>query len=287
MKDEMADVWDSFCDKIDEFRKSIGQNKAVHVNIKSLREQGKTLVQSYFREARPDIVTQMKNETILSDLDQHMQNLLDLTQHRTEKALYKNILKLSRDCIQKISIQRELEISKALSGQIDERNAGFSNLEKSILNILEQLLPSAALSYQQALLDLNSSQRISFKGTANELREALRETLDHLATDTEVMKQEGFTLEKGRTKPTTKQKVRFILKARGLSRKASKASEESVDIIEERFPSLVRATYDRSSISTHINSTRSEVLQLKEYVNAVLAELLLIHATDKVEDIIA
>jgi hypothetical protein len=131
------------------------------------------------------------------------------------------------------------------------------------------------------LIDLYSPQRISFRGTANELREALRETLDHFAPDKEVVKQQGFVLEKGLNKPTMKQKVRFILTARGLSRTASKVSEESVNVVEERFPSLVRAIYNRSSISAHINSAKSEVLQLKNYVNSVLAELLFIHATEK------
>lgn len=285
MEGKMVDVWDSFCDKIDEFRKSIGYNKAVHVNSKSLLEQGKTLVQSYFREARPNIVVQMKDEASLAELDQLMQDLLALTHHRTEKALYKNVLKLSRDSIQKISVRRELEISKSLAGQIDERNAGFSNLEKSILNNLEQLLPSAALSYKQALLDLNSTQRLSFKGTANELRETLREILDHLAPDKEVMKQPGFTLEKDQKKPTMKQKVRFILRARGLSETAAEVPEKSVGLIEGTFASLVRATYNRSSASAHSSSKKSEVLQLKNYIDSLLAELLLIYATDKVETI--
>jgi len=38
--------------------------------------------------------------------------------------------------------------------------------------------------------------------------------------------------------------------------------------------SFARSTYERSSISAHVASSRNEVLQMKNYLNAVLTELL-------------
>jgi hypothetical protein len=110
------------------------------------------------------------------------------------------------------------------------------------------------------------------------LREALRETLDRLAPDKEVMAAPGFKLEPDRTKPTQKQKVRYILRSREVPETARKAPEATVLMIEELTGSLARASYERSSISAHIASTEQEVRQMKMYVDTVLAELLQVHA---------
>ncbi len=147
-------------------------------------------------------------------------------------------------------------------------------MENIIYETLLQIIPTAALSYKQALVDLADKNRISYRGVANELRETLRETLDHLAPDKVVTSQPNFKFEKDRTKPTMKQKVRYILKARELSENYLKPPEEAVEIVEELIASFTRSVYERSSISTHVTTKRSEVLQIKKYVDAVLAELL-------------
>jgi hypothetical protein len=154
-----------------------------------------------------------------------------------------------------------------------------TDVEARIITTLEQLVPTAALSYQQALQDLaTGTERLSFRGTANELREALRETLDHLAPDEDVMAAAGFALEQGQTRPTQRQKVRFILRSRHVPETARAAPENSVALVDELTGSLARASYVRSSISAHIASTRQEVRQMKMYVDSVLAELLQVHA---------
>lgn len=140
-------------------------------------------------------------------------------------------------------------------------------------NTLQQLVPSAALSYQQALQDLAGPQRLSYRGTAVELRECLRELLDHLAPDAAVTKAPGFAYEKGLTKPTMKQKARFILKNRGGAHTSLSSAEDSVLRIEEATASLARSVYMRGSVSTHVATLR-EAHQLKLYADAVLAELL-------------
>ena len=66
------------------------------------------------------------------------------------------------------------------------------------------------------------SDRISYKGTIAELREILREVLDYLAPDKEVIATPGFKLEKDRFTPTMKQRVRHVLR----SRKKSEASTD-------------------------------------------------------------
>ena len=48
---------------------------------------------------------------------------------------------------------------------------------------------------------MGDQTRISYRGTAAELREVLRELLDHLAPDADVLKS-GIRLEAGQTTPT-------------------------------------------------------------------------------------
>jgi hypothetical protein len=93
-------------------------------------------------------------------------------------------------------------------------DAHTSREEKLILHTPESLVPSAALSYRQGLLDLVGVQRVSYHGTAAEFRESLRETLDHLAPDLKVVAQPWYKPEEGQKKPTMKQKARYILDLR-------------------------------------------------------------------------
>jgi hypothetical protein len=106
------------------------------------------------------------------------------------------------------------------------------------------------------------------------LREALREVLDHLAPDKEVTGQPGFTLESNQSKPTMRQKVRFILASRGKGKTQTAPAEHSTAIVEQSVGALARSVYDRSSLSTHVGTTKQEVQQVKAYVDVVLTELL-------------
>jgi hypothetical protein len=85
--------------------------------------------------------------------------------------------------------------------------------DEQTIRKLDALVPSAALSYEQAVLDLKDDSRVSFRGPALELREALREILDHLAPDSTAVP--GYVQEKDRDGPTMKQKVRFVMKKKG------------------------------------------------------------------------
>jgi hypothetical protein len=155
--------------------------------------------------------------------------------------------------------------------------------EQRIIGTLIKVLPAAAASYQQCLIDLNEPSRHSYRGVAHELREALREALDYLAPDAEVMAEAGFVLEKGTTRPTQRQKAVHILRKRRLSREAITAPELAVSMIEQLGGAIARSTYTRGSMSAHGLASGQEVRQLKMYVDAVLAELLEIHAPQPTE----
>lgn len=145
--------------------------------------------------------------------------------------------------------------------------------DEQIIDKLDALVPSAALSYKQAILDLRDDSRVSFRGPALELREALREILDHLAPDIEVTAAPGYVLEKDRPGPTMKQKVRFVMKKKG-KRSSSEAAEQTVTAFEEAIAGLTRAVYERSSKATHVAGERQTVVQLRRFVSAILHEIL-------------
>ena len=141
------------------------------------------------------------------------------------------------------------------------------------LQKLDALVPSAALSYKQAILDIADDSRVSFRGPALELREALREILDHLAPDNEVTAAPGYMQEKDRTGPTMKQKVRFVIKKKG-KRSSSDAPEQAVTAFEEAIAGLTRAVYQLSSKATHVAGERQAVVQLRRYVVAIFHEII-------------
>jgi hypothetical protein len=150
--------------------------------------------------------------------------------------------------------------------------------ERLIIETLSRILPAASLSYEQCLIDLRDVRRYSYRGVAHELREVLRETLHYLAPDSDVMASPGFKLESGATRPTQRQKALYVLRKRNLSREQMSAPELTVSMVEELGASITRTAYTRGSRDAHVGSSAPEVRQLKMWIDAVLGELLEIHA---------
>jgi Predicted pPIWI-associating nuclease len=150
--------------------------------------------------------------------------------------------------------------------------------EKLIMETLERAVPNAAASYQQCVVDLRDPHRRSYRGVAHELREVLRETLDYLAPEAEVMAAKGFTLEKGQTRPTQRQKALHVLTKRKLSDEEKSAPGLAVTMVEETAAKITREAYKRGSKNAHSQTSGPAVHQMKMWVDAVLGELLAIHS---------
>ena len=152
--------------------------------------------------------------------------------------------------------------------------AGLTPEEGKLLRAIELLVPSAGISYSQALFDLRDDKRVSFRGPALELREMLREILDHMAPDKDVVANPGFKLESGRAGPTMKQKVRHILRKRGDGKTKAGSPEDSVSAVDAIIGDLTRSAYDLGSLATHVATERRQVVQVKRYIEAVLHDIL-------------
>lgn len=270
------DVWDGLAQKVEALRSAMSRCRSVNVNTTSLKTQAKELVQYYFRQARPTLLPVGFTEESLSAIDFDMQEVLRLSNGNNRKSYYADHLKRIDTERTAIDTEREVLLSRK-AATVSLGPVARTTVEQAILTTLQQVVPTAALSYEQGCRDLGDGKRLSFRGVASEFRECLREVLDHLAPDKEVMAQQHFTLEEGQKKPTMKQKARFILRARGQISTAVRAPEDAVSTVEDRFAGLARSVYERSSISSHVTTSKGEVIQIKMYVDTVLAELLEIH----------
>lgn len=253
---------------LDALAAAIRRGRSVNVNDQSTKDRVITLTTQYFNDCRPVLVQRVGESTELGSLDSSWQDLVRLAHGNNARASYRRRLQAIRNLLNELSVASMAKVPSAEAAQ------RISAEETRLLETLEQLLPTAAASYRQAVSDLLGPPRHSYRGTATELREALRETLDHLAPDADVTQQPGFKFEDGQKAPTMKQKVRFVLAARGRSKTQRDSTEKSAALVDDLRGAIARAVYNRASVATHTQESLKEVRRLKRYVDTVLAELL-------------
>jgi hypothetical protein len=254
-----------FIGKLDVLNKSIKAGTRVQSAAK--RRELSKLAESYFNEVRPSILPKDQQLPELVEVDGAFQELMPLCHFSASAGKYKALLAKAKSAL----VRSEVSLISRPRVEV-----GFSMVarERRIASTLEALLPSAANSYRQALEDLAVERRQSWRGPATDLRESLREVLDHLAPDADVSAQAGFKLEQNAHGPTMKQKVRFVLKSRGSPSVTALTTESAAVAVEEALGQFVRSVYTRSSASTHTPTERQEVVRIKELVEVVLSELL-------------
>lgn len=269
---EIPEAWQLIAVEASAVERAIRRSKAINVNATALRARTRRLALKYFETGKPALQSVGLSEDTTAALDREFQDLLRLTTGMNAKAGYLRSLGSLRSLAPDIEI--ELVVRFASPARAEE--LVLTTQEASILQTLERLVPTAALSYRQAMFDLQQNHRHSWRGTAGELRELLREILDHLAPDADVVAAKGFAYEGDRKTPTMAQKVRFILRSRALSSGALAAPQNTVNAVEALVGSLARSIYDRGSLDTHVSAGRQEVRQLKRYVDTILCDVLAI-----------
>jgi Predicted pPIWI-associating nuclease len=270
---ENREAWDQLWSDVDYLRSGIGRSKAVNVNASRLRGQAQEVVQLYFREVRPELLAIGIGEEELRSTDGEMQALLQLSQGRNVNTSYVRVLRNIGRQHFPLAALRERRLGEATPLSPPGTGA-YGDTERRILATLKAMLPDAAASYEQAIIDLRDPTRRSWRGTAVEFREVVREVLDHLAPDDEVKKEPSFGLERDRIAPTMRQKAGFVLRSRDLSGTSRKAPQDAIGVVDELTASFVRSTYERGSASTHGAPEKREIERLKMYVDTVLMELL-------------
>lgn len=256
-----------FSKEIETLKKQVSKSKAININSKVIKDYTIGTVKNFFSKYQNYLSEHNLLDESNKQLTDCLQDLLRLTQGNNPKKSYLFLLKQVEKQANELNIK---DVSKPLTAL-----SPIHDTDKLLIATLEALVPTAALSYQQALTDLSiCNHKISYRGTAAELREALRETLDHLAPDKNVSSEVGFKLEQGQSKPTMKQKVRYILKTRNLTDTKRIPAEKSIEMMDELVSQLARAVYNRASLSTHVQTTKKEVYQVKRYIDLVFHEIL-------------
>ncbi len=256
--------------RLADLMKALRSVRGVQVGRSDVKTDTRDAVDFYFRVVRELLAASGVTDEAIAGCDALAHELLTATHRRAATATYR---KKVRDFHKRVLDAEKVVLlasNPSVSAVPSDPTDGL------IVDTLKSLLPSAALSYEQAIIDLRQTSRLSWRGPATDLREALRETLDHLAPDDDVRGQLGFKLEAGTTGPTMKQKVRFILKNRGVSKGAMETPEAAVVAVDEAVGTFVRSVYTRTSISTHTPTERAEVLRIRDWVRVALCELLAI-----------
>ena len=248
-------------------RRSLNKATGTQLYSTTARASLRDLVERYFNEVRTALVANDSDGSNIQAIDSAMQELLSLCHKKGSIRKYQDILKQIKEAL--ICLDGHL-ISSSSRNETGTR----TQADYRIIATLKALLPSAALSYEQALSDLEQNERLSWRGPATDLRESLREALDYLAPDDDVRKSSGYKQEPDTRGPTMKQKVRFILRNRGVSKALVAPAEDATHSIDESIGSFVRSVYTRSSVSTHTPTEKNEVLRILALVRVVVCELL-------------
>lgn len=264
----MAQATTEFLAKIASARKDLRGTAGPQLHSQKRRDELRGLVQLYFERVRPQIAANQEGDEGVAAVDALMQNLLLLCHKRGATSRYMSILKEARSAVILLDAR-----AMAFAGNRRQQQS-IPKVDGKIIRTLKELVPSASLSYHQALLDLDQDKRHSWRGPATDLREALRETLDHLAPDEEVKAMPGYKQDTSVDGPTMVQKVRFVLKNRGLSKTATTPAEAATNAVETALGTFVRSVYQRSNVSTHTPTEKAEVLRIRDFVRVVLCELL-------------
>jgi DNA-binding XRE family transcriptional regulator len=254
---------------IEAFGASLRRGSAVNVNDQSSKDRAIGLATHYFNDVRPLVVAVNGETAIQLGHDALWQQLIRLAHGNNARNTYLKIIGVLRKQLREFNIfALGKPVTPAGQGQTSTRE------ETLILKTLEAIVPSAAASYRQGLSDLVEGERLSYRGTAAEFRESLRETLDHLAPDADVMAQTWYKPEEGQKKPTMKQKTRYVLTSRERNRTQRDSAEKMLGLIEELSGEVMRAVYNRASLATHVNQSRKEVVKIKRYVDTMFFDLL-------------
>jgi len=264
----MSDQIQEVSNALESVERCLRRVKALHVNSAETKSRIREFVRGYFGQSRPQLLALISTEAELATLDGLMQDLLRYSQRRARLDDYRQCLNAAKRALS------EIERHSLSPFRVHLPVAGFEPRQTQILVSLRKINASAADAYEQGLCDLQVGGRKSWRGTALEFREALRELLDTLAPDADVTSQPGFKLEPDTKGPTMKQKAIFVLRARHPKDSQTKAFTEAVAVVEESIGKFVRSVYTQSSVRVHVASSQDEVRRVRDYVTLVLGELL-------------
>ncbi|MGB7061254.1 MAG: hypothetical protein WBF13_02730 [Candidatus Zixiibacteriota bacterium] len=264
---------DEFTDSLASLQEMFKHKSAKKVNTDEEKNAVRAVAATWFRTFRPLFARLLGSEAPLESIDVWLQDLLRLATSKSARSSYISLIQKTRKAFKDTLL---VSLTKAYWEQLPQTSS--SDYHKVVGNRLEAMEPSLRDSYEQVIRDLSSDERKSFKGTANELRELLREVLHRLAPDGSVRKQSWFRSahpnDADSARPNHAERTKFILRLKGRGSAFTEAAENHAEAVEDRLGRVVRSSYSRASASAHTHQAKEEIQAQLRYLNALFLELL-------------
>ncbi len=234
----------------------------------------RSVVGAWFTQYQASAVQIVGQEQSIVSMDEQMQILLKLAFGNSSRRM---VIRSTVSAIRHFRENLLVPLNRAYWSQAPERTP--AGRDDDVAARLRRLDPELADSYEQAVIDIEDEERLSYRGPAAELREILTGVLHLLAPDARVEETEWYrqSQRSGTRKesvPTRAERTKFILRSRLKGSSVTESAESYMTSTEERLSSVVNVTYKRGSAATHGGTEREELVQLLPYINALLKELL-------------
>lgn len=250
--------------QLEALEKALGRKKTIHVNTADEITRVRAVVTTWFQTLRPLVASRGLPVENLEAVDVHLRQCMGLTLARSARSRYRSL-------IQQASRQFKRCILLALSTETSKHSLDAS--AESVVYRLSQVSPTLAARYRQVHLDLGDKGRLSYRGTANELRETLRELLERLAPDEQVIRQPWYKPIEDRREPTQQQRARYTLETRGAGSRVQDVANGTLTVVEEGLAKLVRDTYSRTSLAAHTSQDIEEIRKILRHFDALVHDL--------------
>jgi hypothetical protein len=149
--------------KIDVVKKSLSNVTSNQLHSDKLRGEIRVLIEAYFKVVRPQITTNSSQGSEIGKVDEYFQTLLELCHKKGKVSTYTKSLTTIRSLLIKIDSSQVSFNTLPVVTQ--------NSIDLTIIDTLQKIMPSAALSYKQAIEDLTQGARYSWRGPATDLRE--------------------------------------------------------------------------------------------------------------------
>lgn len=152
-----------------------------------------------------------------------------------------------------------------------------------VVELLASVDSDLATRYRQVISDLSDPNRMSYAGTAGELREILRIVMLTNAPDDQVKQKRWFkqtrasaTNQKEKERgPTHAERVRYILETkREVSDKDVTIAQSNEEAIDTILGKAARSSYDGMNSQLHGSKNKGDIIRSLQYVRPLLIDLL-------------
>jgi exonuclease VII small subunit len=240
------------------------------ISLEEVLTLAKSVVNLWFNDVAPFAKFGSDNLDALQVIDSAMNQLLAHTLKAARRESYLATLNEALRAYEKgVYVYLHKTHGAVLAGMLSTGLGG-----DDVTDALAKISESLSVGYQQVRKDLSDSSRISWRGTANELREVIRELLEILAPDSLVTKAKWYKQDQHTKGATQAQRARFALEQRATQEHRTSAVQETLNLVEESIARLIRKTYQRANSVVHSPQDRDEVKRILGYFDLLARDLL-------------